>query len=115
MVQGYLAKSGWGFPKGKVNEDEAFHDCAVREVCSFLSFQNMNVSLVYFELMSVLKTTVNAVWILCRFWRRQALTSEIVSAKKHTLNRKFQISWFDCTLYQEFLKTPSLTPRPEKK
>lgn len=33
MVQGYLAKSGWGFPKGKVNEDEAFHDCAVREVC----------------------------------------------------------------------------------
>ncbi len=38
MVQGYLAKSGWGFPKGKVNEDEAFHDCAVREVCRFLSF-----------------------------------------------------------------------------
>lgn len=61
MVQGYLAKSGWGFPKGKVNEDEAFHDCAVREVCSFLRFQNMNVSLVYFELMSVLKTTVNVV------------------------------------------------------
>lgn len=43
MVQGYLAKSGWGFPKGKVNEDEAFHDCAVREVCSFLSFHNLNV------------------------------------------------------------------------
>ena len=32
LVQGYLAKSGWGFPKGKVNEDEAPHDCAVREV-----------------------------------------------------------------------------------
>ncbi|KAF3848676.1 hypothetical protein F7725_015173 [Dissostichus mawsoni] len=31
LVQGYLAKSGWGFPKGKVNEDEAPHDCAVRE------------------------------------------------------------------------------------
>lgn len=31
-MQGYLAKSGWGFPKGKVNEDEAPHDCAVREV-----------------------------------------------------------------------------------
>lgn len=32
LVQGYLAKSGWGFPKGKVNEDEAPNDCAVREV-----------------------------------------------------------------------------------
>lgn len=31
-----MAKSGWGFPKGKVNEDEAPHDCAVREV-SFLA------------------------------------------------------------------------------
>lgn len=31
-MQGYLAKSGWGFPKGKVNEEEAPHDCAVREV-----------------------------------------------------------------------------------
>ncbi|MBN3284214.1 DCP2 hydrolase, partial [Polyodon spathula] len=32
LVQGYLAKSGWGFPKGKVNKEEAPHDCAVREV-----------------------------------------------------------------------------------
>lgn len=38
MVQGYLAKSGWGFPKGKVNEDEAFHDCAVREVLEETGF-----------------------------------------------------------------------------
>lgn len=38
LVQGYLAKSGWGFPKGKVNEDEAPHDCAVREVLEETSF-----------------------------------------------------------------------------
>ncbi|XP_059395972.1 m7GpppN-mRNA hydrolase-like [Carassius carassius] len=38
MVQGYLAKSGWGFPKGKVNKDEAFHDCAVREVLEETGF-----------------------------------------------------------------------------
>lgn len=37
LVQGYLAKSGWGFPKGKVNEDEAPHDCAVREVSHMFS------------------------------------------------------------------------------
>lgn len=38
LVQGYLAKSGWGFPKGKVNEDEAYHDCAVREVLEETGF-----------------------------------------------------------------------------
>ncbi|XP_074058001.1 uncharacterized protein LOC141498797 [Macrotis lagotis] len=32
LVQGYLAKSGWGFPKGKVNKEEAPCDCAAREV-----------------------------------------------------------------------------------
>ncbi|XP_036832620.1 m7GpppN-mRNA hydrolase isoform X2 [Oncorhynchus mykiss] len=38
LVQGYLAKSGWGFPKGKVNEDEAPHVCAVREVMEETGF-----------------------------------------------------------------------------
>ncbi|KAL2100256.1 hypothetical protein ACEWY4_004650 [Coilia grayii] len=38
LVQGYLAKSGWGFPKGKVNEDELPHDCAVREVLEETGF-----------------------------------------------------------------------------
>lgn len=63
MVQGYLAKSGWGFPKGKVNEDEAFHDCAVREVCRFLGCENIIVSLIYLEV-SVTKTVF---CFLCRF------------------------------------------------
>lgn len=44
LVQGYLAKSGWGFPKGKVNEDEAPHDCAVREVSHTSLDSNMCIS-----------------------------------------------------------------------
>lgn len=32
LVQGFSAKASWGFPKGKVNEDEAPHLCAAREV-----------------------------------------------------------------------------------
>ncbi len=32
LVQGFWAKASWGFPKGKVNEDEAPHLCAAREV-----------------------------------------------------------------------------------
>lgn len=42
LVQGYLAKSGWGFPKGKVNEDEAPYDCAVREVLEETGFDIKN-------------------------------------------------------------------------
>ena len=32
LVQGFWAKSSWGFPKGKVNEEEVEHNCAQREV-----------------------------------------------------------------------------------
>ncbi|CDW52059.1 DCP2 and NUDIX domain containing protein [Trichuris trichiura] len=32
LVQGYYAKSSWGFPKGKINENESPEECAVREV-----------------------------------------------------------------------------------
>ncbi|XP_059612276.1 m7GpppN-mRNA hydrolase [Phlebotomus argentipes] len=32
LVQSYWAKSSWGFPKGKVNENESPAHCAVREV-----------------------------------------------------------------------------------
>uniref|UniRef100_A0A5S6R4G4 mRNA-decapping enzyme 2 n=1 Tax=Trichuris muris TaxID=70415 RepID=A0A5S6R4G4_TRIMR len=32
LVQGYYAKSSWGFPKGKLNENESPAQCAVREV-----------------------------------------------------------------------------------
>ena len=32
LVQGYWSKTSWGFPKGKVNEEEPPHVCAIREV-----------------------------------------------------------------------------------
>ena len=32
LAQSYWNKTSWGFPKGKVNEEEAPHLCAVREV-----------------------------------------------------------------------------------
>ena len=38
LVLGYWSKTSWGFPKGKVNEDEAPHLCAVREVLEETGF-----------------------------------------------------------------------------
>ncbi|KAG9314351.1 putative mrna-decapping enzyme subunit 2 [Chiua virens] len=32
LVKGWKSSSGWGFPKGKINEHEPSHECAVREV-----------------------------------------------------------------------------------
>lgn len=32
LVQSYWAKNSWGFPKGKINEDEKDTNCAIREV-----------------------------------------------------------------------------------
>ncbi|KAF9459902.1 Dcp2, box A domain-containing protein [Collybia nuda] len=32
LVKGWKSSSGWGFPKGKINEDEPPANCAVREV-----------------------------------------------------------------------------------
>lgn len=44
LVQSYWAKSSWGFPKGKVNEDEDPLHCAIREV-SFVGhcFKRRNI------------------------------------------------------------------------
>ncbi|XP_071965900.1 m7GpppN-mRNA hydrolase-like [Antedon mediterranea] len=38
LVQGFWSKSSWGFPKGKVNEEEAPHVCAIREVMEETGF-----------------------------------------------------------------------------
>jgi mRNA-decapping enzyme subunit 2 len=32
LVKGWKSSSGWGFPKGKINEDEPEPSCAIREV-----------------------------------------------------------------------------------
>jgi len=38
LVQGFWAKASWGFPKGKVNEDEPPDQCGVREVMEETGF-----------------------------------------------------------------------------
>ncbi|CAN7984768.1 unnamed protein product [Ixodes hexagonus] len=38
LVQSYWARASWGFPKGKVNEGEEPHACAVREVLEETGF-----------------------------------------------------------------------------
>lgn len=42
LVQSYWAKSSWGFPKGKVNEEEDPAHCAVREVLEETGFDISN-------------------------------------------------------------------------
>ncbi|CAE6521280.1 unnamed protein product [Rhizoctonia solani] len=38
LVKGWKASSGWGFPKGKINEDEQEYDCAIRETLEETGF-----------------------------------------------------------------------------
>lgn len=38
LVKGWKSSSGWGFPKGKINQDEEQYKCAIREVRSWQSF-----------------------------------------------------------------------------
>ncbi len=32
LVKGWTSRSGWSFPRGKINKDEPQHVCAIREV-----------------------------------------------------------------------------------
>jgi ADP-ribose pyrophosphatase YjhB (NUDIX family) len=32
LVKGWSSKSSWGFPKGKINQEEEYDCCAAREV-----------------------------------------------------------------------------------
>jgi 8-oxo-dGTP pyrophosphatase MutT (NUDIX family) len=36
LVKGWSSKAGWGFPKGKINQNEENDNCAVREVSECL-------------------------------------------------------------------------------
>lgn len=38
LVQGFLVKASWGFPKGKVNQDEHPVECAIREILEETGF-----------------------------------------------------------------------------
>lgn len=55
LVQSYWAKSSWGFPKGKVNEEEDPAHCAVREVLEETGFDISS----YIDRDSFLESTIN--------------------------------------------------------
>ena len=38
LVKGFSSKASWTFPKGKINEGEEYHECAVREVLEETGF-----------------------------------------------------------------------------
>ncbi|XP_068694461.1 m7GpppN-mRNA hydrolase-like [Montipora foliosa] len=38
LVQPFMSRTSWGFPKGKVNKDESAFDCAIREVLEETGF-----------------------------------------------------------------------------
>jgi mRNA-decapping enzyme subunit 2 len=42
LVKGWKSSAGWGFPKGKINQDEEPHKCAVREVHTLKYFGCLN-------------------------------------------------------------------------
>ncbi|GIY75467.1 m7GpppN-mRNA hydrolase [Caerostris darwini] len=42
LVQGYVSNASWGFPKGKVNQDESPVNCAIREVLEETGFDITN-------------------------------------------------------------------------
>jgi len=49
LVKGWKSSAGWGFPKGKINQDEEPHKCAVREVHTLSYFGCVNPLTVTFR------------------------------------------------------------------
>jgi hypothetical protein len=88
LVKGWKSSAGWGFPKGKINQDEEPHKCAVREVRTPESF------------CSITQLTVTS-----RSLRRPVTTSlgklnKTTSLKCRSSNKRFRY-----ILFQEYQKT----------
>ena len=65
LVKGWKASSGWGFPKGKINQDEPEPTCAIREVISIHPFP----------------PGINLTYHLGRFWRKPDTTWQAKSTR----------------------------------
>lgn len=65
LVQSYWAKSSWGFPKGKVNEDEDPTHCAVREVLEETGFDISNLIDENEYIESVINEHLVRLYIIC--------------------------------------------------
>lgn len=64
LVQSYWAKSSWGFPKGKVNEDEDPAHCAIREVLEETGFDITNYIDPEFYLESVINEQLVRLYVI---------------------------------------------------
>lgn len=53
--------------------------------------------------------------ISCRCLKRRVLISETAFAKTRTSSRRSWTSWLDCTSYQASPRTPSSTPKQERR
>ncbi|CAK9812146.1 m7GpppN-mRNA hydrolase [Anthophora plagiata] len=65
LVQSYWAKNSWGFPKGKVNEDEDPSHCAVREVLEETGFDISNLIDENEYIESVINEQLVRLYIIC--------------------------------------------------
>lgn len=65
LVQSYWAKNSWGFPKGKVNEDEEPSHCAIREVLEETGFDITNLIDKNEFIESVINDQLVRLYIIC--------------------------------------------------
>lgn len=100
LVKGWSSKSGWSFPRGKINQDEEYDHCAIREVLFFiigLGSKDMTHSL-----------------CLGRWWKKQAMIFHLWFGIRIS-NARFVSSPSDCILFVVCQKIPSLCHRRERK
>ena len=58
LVKGWKSSAGWGFPKGKINQDEEPHKCAVREVRILSTHGCVNILIFMSRFLRKLATTL---------------------------------------------------------
>jgi len=98
LVKGWKSSAGWGFPKGKINQDEEPHKCAVREVHT----------LVYFDCVDSLTATL-------RSSRRPVTTSLGKLTKTTSLKCRSNNKRFPYILFPEYQKTILSRLEPAKR
>ena len=88
LVKGWKSSAGWGFPKGKINQDEEPHKCAVREVHTTQYFG-----------------CANPLTVTPRSSRRLATTSPGRLNKTTSLKCRLSNKRFPYILFPEYQKT----------